>query len=51
MSSIKELTEVGRGLGLDGEELRQFIKDEQARERDIRMEGKTVKVGAVRVRG
>lgn len=36
MTSIKELTEVGKDLGYTGEELCAFVTQEQAKERDSR---------------
>ncbi len=33
MSTLKDLTEAGKAIGLEGTELHTFIKDEQARER------------------
>ncbi|XP_053385664.1 uncharacterized protein LOC128550494 [Mercenaria mercenaria] len=36
MTSVVELTKVGKELGYEGEELRNFVKEEQARERDER---------------
>jgi hypothetical protein len=36
MTSIVELTKVGEKLGYIREELRQFVKEEQAREREER---------------
>ena len=36
MSSLKELVELGKQLGYEGESLRNFIREEQARERDQR---------------
>ncbi len=38
MSSIQQLSDVGKGLGLVGEALLAFIKEEQARERQMRLE-------------
>ncbi|XP_053406188.1 calponin homology domain-containing protein DDB_G0272472-like [Mercenaria mercenaria] len=36
MTSVVELTKVGKELGYEGEELRNFVKEEQAREREER---------------
>jgi len=36
MSSLKELVELGKQFGYDGESLRNFVREEQARERDLR---------------
>ncbi len=42
MSTLKDLTEAGRAIGLEGTELHTFIKDEQARERQERLEAREV---------
>jgi hypothetical protein len=34
MSSLKDLVALGKELGYDGESLRAFVQEEQARERD-----------------
>ncbi len=36
MTSVVDLTKVGEKLGYSGDELRQFVKEEQAREREER---------------
>ena len=36
MSSIAELIELGKQLGYEGDDLRHFVKDEQASQRDLR---------------
>ena len=36
MTSVVELTKTGQTLGYEGEELRNFVKEEQVRERDER---------------
>lgn len=38
MSSLKELVELGKELSYDGAQLAEFVKDEQARERQVRAE-------------
>ncbi len=42
MSYIKELTEVGQSLGLEGDKLLGFIREEQAKERQARLEEREV---------
>ncbi len=42
MSSVKELTEVGQNLGLEGDKLLGFIREEQAKERQDRLEAREV---------
>ena len=37
MSTVQELLAVGKELGLDGEDLRKFIKEQQALEREERL--------------
>jgi len=37
MSTVQELVVVGKEMGLDGEDLRQFIKEQQALEREERL--------------
>ncbi len=37
MTSMQILMDVGKELGLTGDELRAFIKEEQDRERDLRL--------------
>ena len=41
MSSLKELVELGKQFGYEGETLRKFVHEEQARERDQRVEERT----------
>ena len=36
MTSVQELKEIGEAMGLKGSELRDFIKDQQDREREER---------------
>ncbi len=40
MSSIKELMDIGKSLGLADSELRAFVKEEQERERQERLEAR-----------
>ncbi len=42
MSSLKELKEVGQSLGLDGDKLLGFVREEQAKERQDRLEAREV---------
>ncbi|XP_069140935.1 uncharacterized protein [Argopecten irradians] len=43
MSSVKDLIDIGKDMGLEGAELLAFVKDEQARERDERQREREAK--------
>ncbi|XP_060553668.1 uncharacterized protein LOC132714768 [Ruditapes philippinarum] len=42
MESLKAITELGRQMGYDGEELRAFVKDQQDRQREERKEKRDI---------
>ena len=45
MSSLKDLVELGKQFGYEGDTLRKFVQEEQARERDQRVEERTREKG------
>ena len=42
MSSLKDLVELGKQFGDEGETLRKFVQEEQARERDQRVKERDI---------
>ena len=50
MSTVQELVSVWKELGLDGEDLRKFIKEQQALEREKRLKEREARGKEKRIR-